>query len=145
MFFFFSAQCLPDNETRTTGNYTTFDEIFLRETRFYIQRVLTPIIVVIGIFGNLVTIVVLSQRRMKSSTNVYLRALAVSDSLYLIFSFALSLRHYHELFDIDDFSKYPYYWRLVPFLFWCIDASSEYISSANTRVHRIDRIRSDRI
>lgn len=97
--------------------------MFLEATRFWIQRVLTPIIVFIGIIGNLVTIAVLTQRRMKSSTNTYLTALAVTDLLYLICFFLLSLQHYS---GIDD-PKFFIYWKVLPFIFWYIDASSEYL------------------
>lgn len=57
---------------------------------------------------------------MKSSTNTYLTALAVSDSLYLICAFLLSLLHHSWINDV----KYRLYWKLLPFVFWYIDASS---------------------
>ncbi|XP_065212722.1 FMRFamide receptor-like isoform X2 [Planococcus citri] len=113
------ALCHPSNETLPT-NVTSPEIVFLEATRFWIQRVLTPIIVFIGIIGNLVTIAVLTQRRMKSSTNTYLTALAVTDLLYLICFFLLSLQHYSG----SDDSKYQFYWRILPFIFWYIDASS---------------------
>lgn len=103
-------------------NLTSPDVIFLNGTRFWTQRVLTPIVVFIGIIGNLITIAVLSQRRMKSSTNTYLTALAVSDLLYLICFFLLSLQHYSGIHDV----KYYFYWKIAPFIFWYIDASSKY-------------------
>lgn len=59
---------------------------------------------------------------MKSSTNTYLTALAVSDLFYLVCSFLLSLQHYKGIED----ATYYYYWKILPFVYWHIDASSEY-------------------
>ncbi|XKL62202.1 hypothetical protein PGB90_002035 [Kerria lacca] len=112
--------CTPVNETSPTPNITTPDELFLSSTRFYIQRILTPVAVFIGVIGNSITIAVLTQHGMKSSTNTYLTALAVSDLIYLICSFLLSLQHYSGIGDI----KYYFYWKILPFVYWCIDASS---------------------
>jgi hypothetical protein len=55
----------------------------------WLNGVLTNIIVVLGLIGNMLTIVILSQRAMRSSTNHYLTALAVWDSVVLICTFLL--------------------------------------------------------
>lgn len=49
-----------------------------------VNGVLTNIVVVLGLIGNLLTIIILSQRAMRSSTNYYLSALAIWDSVVLI-------------------------------------------------------------
>ena len=41
-----------------------------------------------------------------SSTNIYLCALAAFDSLYLIFAFAMSLKHYDEVKENETYIKY---------------------------------------
>lgn len=93
---------------------------FLESSRFWIQRVLVPIIMVIGVIGNTVTIVIMTRRRMRSSTNWYLAALAIFDMLYLIFTFYLSFRHYDNIKDV----KFYYYWLLWPFAVMICDGSS---------------------
>lgn len=122
LFCFIAATCEIINRTTPTSSIPTTDEIFLAESRYYIQKVFTPVAVFIGVIGNLVTIAVLTQRRMKSSTNTYLTALAVSDLFYLVCSFLLSLQHYKGIEDVT----YYYYWKILPFVYWHIDASSEY-------------------
>jgi len=72
------------NASLGDGATVTMEDHFLQTTRFCIQRILVPIVVVVGVVGNSATIVVLTRRRMRSSTNVYLTALAVSDLLYLV-------------------------------------------------------------
>ena len=43
-----------------------------------------PILCVVGIVGNVLTLIVLHHRKMQTSTNVFLRALAVADTIKLI-------------------------------------------------------------
>lgn len=108
---------VPFNSTELdlTSNVTASDEFdedlvaymeFRDSMRFWVQKVLVPFIVTVGIVGNSVTIVVLTQRRMRSSTNLYLTALATSDALYLIFSFTLSLIHYPPMNEAFSYLQY---------------------------------------
>jgi hypothetical protein len=69
----------------------------LRITRFVVQKVLVPIIVTIGLLGNILNIAVLSHPSMRTSTNIYLMALAFAYSIYLLFVFALSFINCSEL------------------------------------------------
>ena len=75
--------------------YSTFPVMLaskeLEITRFIVQRILSPLLVTGGVLGNIFNIIVLRNKKMRSSTNVYLTALAVCDTLYLIFMIALSL------------------------------------------------------
>ncbi|XP_069671369.1 probable G-protein coupled receptor 139 isoform X2 [Periplaneta americana] len=89
-------------------------------SRFWIQRIFVPIVVGVGLLGNIVTIVVLTRRRMRSSTNVYLTALAVSDLLYLVFVFSLSFQHYPHIHN----PGYLWYWQYYGFGTWFTDATS---------------------
>ena len=93
---------------------------FLTESRFWVQRVLVPIIMVIGVLGNTITIIIMTRRRMRSSTNNYLAALAIFDMLYLIFTFILSLKQYPNIHD----PKYYYYWSFSPFAHMITDCCS---------------------
>jgi hypothetical protein len=111
------------NDTNSNSTTTAVDEqyiYFLERTRFWIQRVLVPIIMIIGTIGNTITIVIMTRRRMRSSTNWYLAALATFDMLYLIFTFILSFQHYSDIEDV----KYYYYWLLWPFAVMICDGSS---------------------
>lgn len=48
----------------------TWDLAFRDSCRFWVQHVLVPIVVIIGVMGNAVTIYILTRRPMRSSTNV---------------------------------------------------------------------------
>lgn len=95
-------------------------EKFQDQSRFWVQRVLVPIIMTVGVVGNTITIVIMTQRRMRSSTNCYLAALAIFDMSYLIFSFLLSFKHYPHIHE----PRYRAYWTMWPFLVTLTDASS---------------------
>ena len=103
-----------------TNEYDNNYENFRDLSRFWIQRVLVPIIVLVGVVGNSMTIVVMTRKQMLSSTTIYLAALATSDMLYLIFTFILSLSHYPNADHID----YHFYWILWPINVLICDASS---------------------
>ncbi len=73
-------------------------EYHLAATRFAVQKILSPIVMLCGVVGNCLNIAVLTRRWMRSSTNIYLTSLAVYDILYLIFVFSLSLSHFEPSF-----------------------------------------------
>lgn len=93
---------------------------FLLYSRFWVQRVLVPLLMTIGVVGNVITIVIMTRRRMRSSTNNYLAALAIFDMMYLIFTFILSLSHYPRIPDSDNYI----YWNLRPFFLMLTDTCS---------------------
>jgi hypothetical protein len=93
---------------------------FRDQTRFWIQRVAVPLIMVVGLFGNLITVIIMTRRRMRSTTNMYLAALALVDMLYLVLTFLLGLSHYPNMAK----REYYLYWRLRPFLMMFTDACS---------------------
>nr|CAH7722352.1 unnamed protein product [Callosobruchus chinensis] len=92
----------------------------LESSRFWVQKVLVPILLCIGIAGNTLTVMVLTRRRMRSSTNIYLSALAIADIFHLIFGFLLSFTHYKNIHD----RKYELYWRFYGLTHWLCDAAS---------------------
>lgn len=57
---------------------------FYRTSQFVTGVILYPIIIVIGLTGNTLTLIVLRHRKMLTSTNVFLAALAVSDIIKLL-------------------------------------------------------------
>lgn len=59
---------------------------------------------------------------MRSSTNVYLTALAIADISYLFFAFVLSIRHYPNIHN----SKYTIYWKFYGLSHWFHDASGKF-------------------
>ncbi|XP_042233162.1 thyrotropin-releasing hormone receptor-like isoform X1 [Homarus americanus] len=95
-------------------------EAFLDISRYVVQRVLVPMVLVVGVVGNAVTIVVLTRRQMRSSTNNYLTALAISDLLYLVFIFSLSIRHHPGM----SRPHHWFYWHYFRYALWLTDASS---------------------
>lgn len=65
-------EILTDNGYNN-NNYTelvTWDTEFRDATRFWVQHVFVPVIVIIGVLGNIVTIFILTRRQMRTSSNV---------------------------------------------------------------------------
>ena len=61
----------------------------LQDLTFWLNAVLTNITVGLGLIGNILTIIILSKRVMRSSTNIYLCSLAVWDCIVLLSTFLL--------------------------------------------------------
>ncbi len=59
-------------------------EEFYHTAQFITGLVCYPIIVLVGLTGNLLTLIVLNHKKMNTSTNVLLRALAVADTMKLL-------------------------------------------------------------
>ncbi|XP_005100095.1 sex peptide receptor [Aplysia californica] len=98
---------LPSEENRVP-EASNQDALIL--TRIIVQKFCVPLVVFVGVVGNSLSIVVLTRKCMKSSTNSYLTALAIFDLLYLVFSCSLSLTHY------DAFRRSYSYVHWSP---WC--------------------------
>ncbi|XP_015783705.1 thyrotropin-releasing hormone receptor-like [Tetranychus urticae] len=109
---------LPSTSSITLANPSYIE--FRDRSRFWIQRILVPLVMIIGVIGNSMTIVIMTRRRMRSSTNFYLAALASIDMMYLIFIFILSLKHYPDA----DHSTFYYYWVFYPFSLMIVDGCS---------------------
>lgn len=63
-------------------------------------KILTPVICTTGIVVNIINIIVLTRSWMKSSTNVYLTAVAASDLIYLTYSLLFSLQIYQTFYSM---------------------------------------------
>ena len=110
-----------DNATTHVSNEITLSMLFLKQSRFWVQKVLVPLVVFVGLIGNSVTVVVLTRRKMRSSTNSYLTALAVSDFIYLVTTFSMSFQHVVTK-DLSYFA----YWKYLQYVRCITDACSKY-------------------
>lgn len=111
-----SLQPSKDSANNLDPLYVSFRD----RSRFWIQRVLVPILMVVGLFGNSITMIIMTRRRMRSTTNLYLAALAFVDMLYLVLTFVLGLSHYPNMAN----KKYHAYWSMKPFLMMLTDSCS---------------------
>ena len=84
----------------------------LEMTRFVLQKIVVPIVVCLGVAGNVTNMVILTRRSMKSSMNCYLTALAAVDILYLIFSLTLSFIHYPTSGENQAYMQWFLYGRV---------------------------------
>ena len=102
-------------ESSSTINDDQSYDVFLKNSRRIIQLVLIPIVSVVGIIVNSLTMLVFSQKRLRSSTNMYLKALAAFDLVYLCGVLCLSFYHrrYH-----------PYYIYFQPYALFITDFAS---------------------
>ena len=80
------ASSIKDNALSPPLYSEDYKEFFLR-ARFITGLVFYPIICVFGMTGNVMSIIVMSQKQMRSSTNTYLFALAISDLIKLMCDF----------------------------------------------------------
>lgn len=92
------------------------------EVRHVVQRILVPCVFVIGLLGNSVSIYVLTRRRMRCTTNIYLTALAITDLIYLTMALLLSLQHSQYVHQCCQL-----YWLFYGVVLWLCDACA-YIS-----------------
>ncbi|XP_062599035.1 FMRFamide receptor-like [Saccostrea cucullata] len=74
----------PLNDTNNSSSELESDKNFYELAVFINGVILYPCICIPGLLGNVLTLVVLSQTNMLSSTNAFLSALAVSDMVSLI-------------------------------------------------------------
>ncbi|KAK2149633.1 hypothetical protein LSH36_443g02012 [Paralvinella palmiformis] len=84
----------------------------LELTRFVVMRLLVPLVLAVGVTGNVMNIAVLTRRWMRSSTNYYLTILAVYDVLYLIFVFTLIVKHYVDVTGLKWYNYYKYHFGI---------------------------------
>ncbi|XP_041371546.1 FMRFamide receptor-like [Gigantopelta aegis] len=63
-----------------------YEQFYLR-ARFITGLIFYPVVCLIGLIGNILSIIVMCQKQMTSSTNVYLLALAISDCIKIISDF----------------------------------------------------------
>ncbi|XP_054728931.1 uncharacterized protein LOC129237956 [Anastrepha obliqua] len=99
-----------------------FSSADVAAVRHVVQRILVPCVFVIGLLGNSVSIYVLTRKRMRCTTNIYLTALAITDIIYLTMALLLSLKHY------DYVQRHvEIFWKCYGYVVWLCDACA-YIS-----------------
>ncbi|XP_041362081.1 FMRFamide receptor-like [Gigantopelta aegis] len=114
--FVVESVTLVDNEAAM--NATTAHDVLpsnaetLELTRFVIQKVMVPIVVCLGVVGNVTNMAILTRRCMKSSMNSYMTALAAVDILYLVFSLTLSFVHYQSFSENQVYMHWFLYGRV---------------------------------
>ena len=120
-----ASSFLNSTTSNTSGLISLSDLVLIRDAvRFWVQRFLVPLVTAIGLFGNLLTLVVMCQRRMTiSTTYIYMAALALFDALYLVFVFLLSLVHYPSI-QTDITAAKLVYWHSYPALIFGCDFAS---------------------
>jgi len=98
------------NSTWSDQHHQQDDHSRLRERKLLLDvvqavafKALVPTIVAFGCVGNIINIVVLTRKSMKSSTNRYLTCLAVYDILYLVFAFSMIMKHYDYIGLLTSF------------------------------------------
>ncbi|XP_073835353.1 proctolin receptor [Musca autumnalis] len=94
----------------------------VNEVRHVVQKILVPCIFVIGVLGNSVSVYVLTRKRMRCTTNIYLTALAITDIFFLTMGLLLSFQHYQYIH-----LHVKLYWELYGTFTWLCDACA-YIS-----------------
>ncbi|XP_071940947.1 kappa-type opioid receptor-like [Antedon mediterranea] len=78
-----------------TNPYTLFERVII--------TTVMPIVIIIGIIGNVMTIIVIVNKRyMRTAINVYLANLAIADTLYLIASPVFIWKSYIEIPNSDS-------------------------------------------
>jgi len=96
----------PNNST-LAGNKTTAADRGASDANYYFVWVyVSPWILLIGVIGNVLTLLVMTRRRLRgSSTAVYLSAIAVADSFALLFRIPPELFEAAGLFIFKNLSQ----------------------------------------
>ncbi|GFS18781.1 FMRFamide receptor-like [Elysia marginata] len=115
------------------GNGTDEYETFYRRAQFVTGLVLYPIFCITGILGNSLSLIVLSHKDMATSTNVYLLALGISDSLKLLNDFLYSVMlvislHNPAASEAMMVNVYPYAHYVFQVRSMCIPTRTMYFS-----------------
>ena len=88
-------------------------ENFYLSAQFITGLICYPVVCLFGLTGNILSIIVLSQRKMRTSTNAYLVALAIADSIKLVNDFCYFLVIF--LLNVDPPSGNKAYVYLYPY------------------------------
>ena len=100
---------LEKNDSESNSTYYDYEAVFLFQ--YYVWGIAGNLIAVFGLVGNILSILVLANKRMMSSTSCYLIALAIFDSivlLALVLFLALPTFYLAKGYLVDYFYFYPY-------------------------------------
>jgi len=91
----------PQNQTTPTTTSGPSDVDY-----YWVWVYVSPCILLIGVLGNVLTLAVMSRRRLRgSSTCVYLSAMAVADSLALLFRIPPEFFEAARIFTFKNLSR----------------------------------------
>lgn len=85
-------------------------ELAVAQARLICMRILAPPVVILGTLANLLNIIILTRRGMRSSTNSYLTAVAICDTAFLLNFQLITLRTY------SVFQRAATYMYIFPYL-----------------------------
>jgi hypothetical protein len=114
-----------NDEYRNWTAYTNDDMIskFTADRiTFAIECVIFPLLAVFGVSGNILSLIVLMQKRLFNATNVLLTGLAIADLLFLVACFIRKLTCVLETFG-PAFVKWHVFHRYTTFLYITISFS----------------------
>ena len=126
--FFYFRKTLPD-----VRSFETMSRIICRKTDFlechvsvFLWRTFLPLFFIVGVPGNVLSLVVLSRKRMRNTTtSVYLRLLAIVDTLVILTSASRDVAWYFGYIKVKDMSEFAckFYLYMNPnciALSWCL-------------------------
>lgn len=80
---------------------------------FYVANYVFPLVVFFGVTGNLLNLIVLNSRGMRTKSNCFLSAMAVMDLCFLLVMFMINLSVYDVLNSLDGFVKFHFYTKVT--------------------------------
>ncbi|XP_033101190.1 kappa-type opioid receptor-like [Anneissia japonica] len=110
---------------RSYRNFTNYSAYYYTGLDKVIIRIIMPIVVTIGIIGNIMTIIVIASKKCKYTYfNIYLANLAVADTLYLLVAPTWIWNSYvkspiHYVYDMGEGSDW-----FCPFFFYTIGVAT---------------------
>lgn len=102
----------------STGGYPKcLNEIvlFVKGTLpYFVAYYIFPVVFIVGFTGNILNLIVLTSRGMRTKANCFLSAMAISDLCFLCVMFGLNLAVYDNLTSSDKFIRF-YFLTKIPF------------------------------
>ncbi|XP_076435106.1 G-protein coupled receptor daf-37-like [Babylonia areolata] len=89
---------------------------YLLHTQFVCDRVLTPLVVVFGIVGNVLSLAVLIRKEMASPTNCFLTSLAISDLSLLLLQLPMFFGLNAQVAASDSFRLFVRYYTVIMYV-----------------------------
>lgn len=114
----FTTNCTSGEHVRRV--YEQYERFYIL-ARFITGLIFYPIVCLFGLAGNALSIAVMSRKQMKSSTNVYLLVLSISDCIKLISDFLYFM--VILLMHLDPPSGYKTYGFMYPYCHYIFNSS----------------------
>ena len=104
-----TSDCVNKTRTTKTSNYSIF--------QFTFDVLLTSVVIIVGIIGNVVSMVVFNKHKSKTGAMLLLQSLAVADSLVLVLAVPMSLSLSICLFKGNLESAYYISDKVIPYVY----------------------------